>query len=134
MKHSPAKPIIFFDGLCNLCNSSVDEVVRWDKNHKFKIASLQGETAKSLLPLEVIQNLDSLVLLKNNKLYTKSSAAIRVLVDLKWSFKIFYILLVFPKFIRDAIYSVLARNRYKWFGKKKSCRLPTSKEKAYFLP
>jgi predicted DCC family thiol-disulfide oxidoreductase YuxK len=128
------KPIVFFDGKCNLCNRSVDRIVKWDRNKKIYISSLQGETAKSMLSPEVRENLDSVVLYSNKKTYTKSTAAIKIISNLKWYLRPFSILLLVPKFVRDSLYEFVSKNRYKWFGQNETCRMPTDDEKSYFLP
>jgi predicted DCC family thiol-disulfide oxidoreductase YuxK len=128
------KPIIFFDGVCNLCNSSVQFVIKKDKENKFRFASLQSEAGQEMLQqFNLSQNdFNSFILLEDGKLYTRSTAALRVLSQLKgwkWSRVFNWV----PRFLRDGVYNVIARNRYKWFGKRDSCMLPTENLVSRFL-
>lgn len=128
--------ILFFDGVCNLCNASVDRVIRGDKSREIMVAPLQGQTAEELLPYSGInhEQIKSLVYWDGGKVYTFSNAALQVAKDMKLPWSTFYVLKIFPRSIRDAVYQWIARNRYKWFGQKDSCRLPTEEEAARFLP
>ncbi len=119
-------PILLFDGYCNLCNSSVQFILKHEKNTDLLFTSLQSETGVNLLKQYNINpmNLDSLVLIKNNTVYTKSAAALRLAPYLKGLYPILYVLLIVPPFIRNAVYDYVARNRYKWFGKSDSCMMP----------
>ncbi|MBO6516042.1 MAG: DUF393 domain-containing protein [Bacteroidia bacterium] len=128
-------PILFFDGVCNLCNSSVDFVVRNDKRKHFRFAALQSNTAAKLLGDHSI-NLDdpsSFILYQNGMIQHKSSAALAVLNKLGFPFSLARIFKVLPLFIRDRVYDLVARNRYRWFGKKETCRFPTEEERGLFL-
>ena len=129
-----SKPIIFFDGVCNLCNSSVQFVIKRDKEGKFRFASLQsGAGQEMLLQNQLSQNdFNSFLLYEDGKLYTRSTAALRVLSQLKgwkWAGVFQWV----PPFIRNAVYNLVARNRYKWFGKKDECMIPTPELKSRFL-
>ena len=126
--------VIFFDGHCNLCNGFVDFVIRWDKKRTFKVASLQGETAAQNLEPHHIAELSSVVLLRSQEIHTKTDAVFRIISDLHWALITVKLLLIIPSFIRDPFYNFIARNRYKFFGKKETCRLPSPEEKALFLP
>jgi len=129
-------PTLFFDGVCNLCNASVDWVIRHDTRHLFRFASLQGSTAHDVVPEYANEaGLSTVVLVDPSGRYIRSSAALRILKH----FGGFYgflgsLLLLIPRPIRDWGYRVIAKNRYRWFGEKDSCRLPTSEERALFLP
>lgn len=126
-------PIIFFDGVCNLCNASVDFILKWEKKPQFKLASIQSEKAKELL--ESFKNdeiSDSVLLLQGGKLYQKSSSALRIARELRF-FWILYYLIYIPVWLRDPIYSFIARNRYRWFGKRETCRMPDENLKNRFL-
>lgn len=132
--------IIFFDGVCNLCNESVQFIIKRDKKRAFQYASLQSDYAKKILPNEfLLDNLDdsstkSIVLLDNEKFYSKSDAIIRILKKLSGGWKIlYYVGLLVPKFIRDALYSIVSKNRYIVFGKKDECMLPLPELKALFF-
>lgn len=128
------KPLILFDGVCNLCTGSVQFVLKRDKEKKFTFASLQSTTGQKLLSQFNLPNdtFNSFILYQDGKMYTRSTAALKLFQQLKgWQWvKIFWI---FPKFIRDAVYNLMARNRYKWFGKKDECWVPTPELKARFL-
>lgn len=126
--------IVLFDGECNFCDRSVQFIIKRDPNARFMFASLQSEAGEKLLmKYNIPQQLNSFVLIENSKWYSKSSAALRVCKKLKGLWKVFYLLLVIPKQIRDPFYEVISRNRYKWFGKKKSCKLPPPGIKRRFL-
>jgi predicted DCC family thiol-disulfide oxidoreductase YuxK len=134
--NQPAEnPIIFFDGVCNLCNASVQFILKRDHTQVFLFAPLQGETFATLNIPEKEKLPDSIILLENGKLYAESDAVLHIArrLSLPWR----YLALpgwLFPRFVRDPIYRLIARNRYRWFGKKDACYLPTSELKARFLP
>lgn len=120
-------PILLFDGYCNLCNSSVQWILKRDKKAIFRFASLQSETGVKLRQgHEIPDETDSIVLIKDKKYYVKSTAILHVAKLLGGGWKMAYGFIWVPTFIRDFIYDIVARNRYKWFGKKDSCWLPTS--------
>lgn len=127
--------ILFFDGVCNLCNASVDRVISGDRTGQILLAPLQGETAQKLLPEHGVDldTIRSLVYWDRGKVYTFSNAALQVARDMKFPWAVFYILKTVPRPIRDYVYKLIARKRYIWFGKKESCRLPTPEEAARFL-
>lgn len=131
--HNPHSRIVFFDGVCNLCNHSVDFLIRKDKRLVFRYAPLQGTTALATLPTKTIENLSGMAYYRKGKTYLKSSAALMIANDLGGIYKLAMVFWIVPKIIRDGIYSWVARNRYKWFGKKESCRLPTAEERELFL-
>jgi len=126
--------IVYFDGVCGLCNYFVDFLLRRDKYNKLLFAPLQGETASQNLGVDPHQTFDSVVFYKNGKQYTKSGAAIRILAELGGLWQLTLILLIIPAFIRNFVYDIVATNRYKWFGQKESCRIPTKEERVKFLP
>lgn len=132
---NPKTPVLLFDGECNLCDRSVSFVLEKEKAPTLHFASLQSKEAKALLrDSNIIDNLpDSIVLLENGKAYTRSSAALKVARHLKTPWNWGYILIFIPKFIRDPVYKWVASNRYKWFGKKETCSLPTKATKERFL-
>ena len=131
---SPAldKPVVFFDGVCNLCEASVLFILERDKKNRFLFSQLQSDLAKSTLSSEN-QSLKSFVLLENGKVFTKSTAALRVARHLKGIIKLIWVFIIIPKPIRDVIYDFIARNRYRWFGKKNECMIPTPELKAKFI-
>lgn len=128
-------PIIYFDGVCGLCNRSVDRVIAWDRNHIFHFAPLQGETAAARLEPADIQNLGSLVVQVDGRTYRKSSAVVRILWQLGgFAGLLGTMLWLIPRPIRDLGYRLIATNRYRMFGKKETCRMPSPEERARFLP
>ncbi len=127
--------ILFFDGVCGLCNWSVDFVLKRDRQAKIQFSPLQGETARALLTPADVSDLNTMVLWEGGRTYRKSSAAVRVLWRLGPFWKsVGLALWLIPLPLRNLGYSLVARNRYRLFGKKESCRLPTPEERARFLP
>lgn len=133
--HKPAHPrIILFDGVCNLCNRSVQFIIKRDKEGRFRFASLQSATGQEILQeFNLPQNdFNSFILYEQGKVYTRSDAALRVSSQLKgWKWTSMFRIL--PKFLRDAVYNLIARKRYKWFGKREECMVPTPELKSRFL-
>ncbi|HLV40170.1 thiol-disulfide oxidoreductase DCC family protein [Xanthomarina sp.] len=130
------KQLILFDGVCNLCNTSIQYVIKHDKNNVFMFAPLQGETAKKILEQHHIDTskTDSIILFTNNQaLYFKSTAALKIASKLKFPINLLSVFLVVPVFIRNVVYNYIAKNRYKWYGKQNECMIPTEKLKAKFL-
>lgn len=115
--------ILLFDGYCNLCHSSVQFVIKHEKKQTIKFASLQSEIGKQLLSQYSINpnKIDSLVFIENGKCYIKSTAALKLSKYLKGIYSLGIVFIVIPTFIRNYIYDYVAKNRYKWFGKKNSC-------------
>jgi predicted DCC family thiol-disulfide oxidoreductase YuxK len=129
-------PVLLFDGVCNLCNRTVQFVIRHDKKQLFRFASLQsptGQEALQLLATEKGMSPDSVVLYYQGRFYIKSTAALRVAWLLGGFWRLAEIFRLLPRFIRDAVYDWIARNRYKWFGKKDACMLPSPGLKERFL-
>jgi predicted DCC family thiol-disulfide oxidoreductase YuxK len=128
-------PVILFDGVCNLCNSSVQKVIKYDPQRKFRFTSLQGQLGQEILrhfnlPAD---QFNSFSLYQDGHLYFKSTAAIKVMRQMNGGWKwLSYLLWIVPFFIRDFFYDFIARNRYKWFGKQESCWLPTPSLKELF--
>ncbi len=131
MPNQPA--IILFDGVCNFCNSSVNFVIKRDKKAYFKFAPLQSELAEKLLGKPISEMPDSVVLIENDKVHDKSTAALMIAKKLDGLWPIFYLLIIIPRPIRDWVYNLIAKNRYKIFGKKDSCMIPDPAIKARFL-
>ena len=128
------KPIIFFDGICNLCNASVQFVIKRDKKKQFLFASLQSDVAKNILLQKKYEiNLNTIVLLKKDHIYKKSDAALMILKELGFPYNLFYGFKIIPKFIRDFVYDVIAKYRYQWFGKRATCMVPTKEIKERFI-
>lgn len=128
--------IVFFDGYCSLCNSFVDFLMRLDKRNALKFASLQGETArKTLGPLSAgAADPDSVIYYRDGKIFERSAAVIEIFRDLGGAWKLLVLFLVIPKVLRDSLYKLVARYRYQLFGRRDTCRLPTSEEKNKLLP
>lgn len=133
--HHAMKPVIFFDGLCNLCNSSVQFVINRDRKTKFLFASLQSEYAKNNLSNSLVDesSLQSIALKKGDIVLTKSTAALTIARELSGFWPSLYLFILVPKFIRDAVYDFIGRNRYRWFGKKNQCMIPSKELKSRFL-
>ena len=127
------RPIIFFDGVCVLCNGFADFILKWDKKKLFYLAPLQGVYAKKNLPKKHYENLNSIIYLKEEKIYTRSDAVLNILFDLGGVWKACLVLFIFPEILRNIIYRSIANKRYKWFGKKDHCRIPFPDEKDRFL-
>ncbi len=129
------KPLILFDGICNLCNGAVQFIIKHDPEKKFLFTSLQSEAGQQLLKQYKLpsENFNSFLLLQDDKVFSKSTAALKVASQLKSAWKLLYIFIIVPKFVRDAVYSYIATNRYKWFGKKDDCMIPTPELQARFL-
>jgi len=129
------QPVILFDGVCNLCNSSILFIIQHDPTAKFKFASLQSEFGKNQMQkfgLDVSE-LESVMFIKNGKLYQKSNAALEIARHLSGAWPLLYGLKIIPPFLRNSVYNWIARNRYRWFGKKDACMIPTPELKARFI-
>lgn len=130
---SLTQPTVFFDGECNLCNGFIDWVMRHDKQGVFLVGSLQGETAKREIPSR-FHDLDSmLLLLPDSRIFRKSDGVLMVLDRLDGWKIISKPLRIVPRFLRDLVYDFIARNRYRIYGKRDTCRLPTPEERARFV-
>ena len=127
--------IIFFDGVCNLCNSSVNFVIRRDKKNIFHFASLQWPVARKVLagnfPDE--DNFETILYFENGKIFEKSTAVLRIARKLGFPWNLAYGFIIIPRFLSDGVYMLISRNRYKWFGKKEECMIPTAEVKNKFL-
>lgn len=127
--------IILFDGVCNLCNGAINFVIKKDKKNIFKFAPLQSEEGKELTSRFNIDTskVDSIILIDGDKYYEKSSAALHIAKNLEKAYPLLFGFMVVPKFIRNSVYDYVATNRYKWFGKKESCMIPTEELKSKFI-
>jgi len=130
-----SQSIVLFDGVCNLCNRAVQFIIKRDKKKQFLFASLQGKAGNKLLQkFDLPANLfNSFILVEGDKVYTRSTAALRVAKKLSGGWKLLYGLMIVPGFIRNAVYNLIAKNRYKWFGKREECMIPTPELKERFL-
>ena len=127
--------IILFDGVCNLCNYSVQFILKHEKNQDIKFASLQSDFGQQFIEENKLSKTkyDSIILIENNNFYSKSEAALKIAKYLKFPFNLATIFKILPTFFRDYIYDYIANNRYKWFGKKATCFLPTNDILARFI-
>lgn len=126
-------PIIFFDGFCILCNGFVDFIFKRDRKQVFHFASIQGNTAQMLLKPECIDALESIVYVDEEGCFQRSAAVLKILVRLGGFYQVFGIFRIVPRFISDFVYDFIARHRYRWFGKREACRVPTPQEKGRLL-
>ena len=127
--------VVLFDGVCNLCNGSVQFIIARDPDARFRFAALDSEAAKRMLrecgvtfPLP-----DSMVLIERGTAYTRSSAALRIARRLRFSWRLSYALIIVPPALRDAIYDLIASHRYSWFGRRDACMVPTPELRSRFL-
>lgn len=129
------KEIILFDGVCNFCNSSINFIIDHDPSKKFRFASLQSPIGQELLKKHQLdtQKFDSVILLKNNHLYQRSSAALEIIKSLSGVWKYLSVLQILPSTWLDFFYVLVAKNRYKLFGKSETCRMITPELKERFL-
>lgn len=127
--------LLFFDGVCNLCNGLVRFIIGHDRHKRFRFASLQSGIGQRFLDVHGLasQNLDSLVYWRKGRVLTRSTAALNVARDLSGAWPVAFAFIVVPRFIRDAVYDLIARKRYRWFGKQDSCMVPTAQLKERFL-
>ncbi|MEC0128605.1 thiol-disulfide oxidoreductase DCC family protein [Paenibacillus pabuli] len=128
-------PIVLVDGVCHFCQGLTKWIIKRDPEGKYHFASLQSDVAKALLEKGNLStdSMDTFVLIEDGKYYTRSTAALRLAKGLKFPYPLLYGLIIVPKFIRNAIYNMVARNRYRWFGKDEACMLPTPEIKDRFL-
>lgn len=133
--HDTSSPVVLFDGLCNLCNAWVDFVLRHDGGAGIRFAALQSEVAKRILEDNGCPEVpgDTVVLLDDAGVWTESGAALRILRMLRFPYRLLHALVVVPRPIRDRGYRWVARHRYRWFGKRDVCRVPTPDERERFL-
>jgi len=127
--------LVLFDGVCNLCNSSIQFIIKHDRAAKFKFAPLQSPlAAQHLADLKVGNTpISSIIYIENDEVYQKSTAALKIAKHLDGAWPLLYAFMIVPKFIRDRVYDLIAKNRYKWFGKTEACWIPTPELKARFL-
>ena len=135
LKLSERHPIVLFDGVCNLCDGFVQFVMKRDKAGIFRFAPLQSEAGRVLLRHFNLDEaaMDTVVLIENGALHTKSTAALRTVRNIGGVWGLGYTFIILPKFIRNSVYDFIAKNRYRWFGKKDACMIPTPEVRARFL-
>ena len=116
--------VILFDGICNLCNGTVDFLIKRDRNKQFRFVALQSVTGKILIQkFNIPPATESVIAIKQNLIYFESDAAIEIARLLPFPWKLAILIKIIPKKLRDYIYRIIAKNRYKWFGKTESCRI-----------
>jgi len=127
--------VIIFDGVCSLCNATVDFLISRDKKRLFKFTANQNESGKTLLEENGIpaDQVSTIYYYENGKMYKKSTAALRIARLLPFPYNLAYAFIIVPPVIRDWVYDLFARNRYQWFGKRETCRMPSPEERAQFL-
>jgi predicted DCC family thiol-disulfide oxidoreductase YuxK len=126
--------LVLFDGVCSLCNGSVDLIVRNENGNALKFASLQSDLGKEVIKKSGLENVpDSILFYSEGTLYAESDAVLRVVKFLKMPYKWLVVFRVMPRMIRDGMYRLIARNRYRWFGKRDTCRVPTAQEREKIL-
>jgi len=126
--------IILFDGVCNFCDSSVQFIIKYDQAAYFQFASIQSDAGQALLAqYEVPENIDSVILIEQGKVYFESTAALKICRRLDSFWPVCYIFVMIPSFIRNKMYRLFARNRYRLFGRKEVCLLPTPSQRKRFL-
>ena len=125
--------IIFFDGVCNFCNATIDRISRYNRKKDLYFASLQSDFAKRNLPQADVHYLDTIVFYSQGKLFYRSDAILEIAKHLSGIHRLLYATVIVPRFIRNGLYNVMARNRYRFFGKRSTCRIPTAEEKKYFI-
>ena len=126
--------VIFFDGVCNFCNASINFIIDHDATRRYRVASLQSDLGQKILQQYGYSTVefDTILLVRDGKLYEKSTAALEIARYLKgWSW--LYAFSILPRFIRDSVYGLVARNRYRIFGKSEACRIPTPEERSLFI-
>lgn len=125
--------IILFDGVCNLCNGTIDFVIKRDRKRKYRYASLQSEIGAKVAGSFSVGGMETILLVEDGRTYDRSSAILRIMKGLGGVYLLLFSLIIIPKFLRDFVYKIVARNRYRWFGTRDSCRLPSPDERALFL-
>ena len=135
MNDKTEDPVLLFDGVCNLCDGSVQFILRHEKNSDLKFAAIQSEAGQKLLSQNSIdpEQIDSVILVKGGKVYTESDAVLNATKFLRFPYSLCNVLLVVPKPVRNFFYKKVASNRYRWFGKRDSCMMPTPNLKNRFL-
>ena len=128
-------PTILFDGVCNLCNGSIQFILKRDPRALFRFASLQSEAGRRLVAENGLdpEVLSSVILIEDGRVYRESTAALRIARHMSGAWKLLRVFVLIPRPIRDALYRLIARNRYRWFGKSETCWLPTPELRARFL-
>ena len=127
--------IVLFDGVCNFCNDRINFIIKHDTKDYFRFAALQSDIGKKILPHHgiLIPDLDTFILVEGGKTYDRTTAALRIAKHLDGLWPAMYVFIIVPPFLRDLVYKVIAKNRYKWWGEKESCMIPTPEVRLKFL-
>jgi predicted DCC family thiol-disulfide oxidoreductase YuxK len=135
MNNDTSRPVIFFDGVCNLCNRTIQLIIKYDRRQRFLFAPLQSAAGKAALAAAGSPGNDtgSVILYYNGRYHTRSAAALNTFKLLGGAWPLLYAFIIVPPFIRNTIYNQIARNRYKWFGQRSACMVPTPELAARFL-
>lgn len=135
--HGSRYAVVLFDGACNLCNAAVSFIIDRDPAARFRFASLQSEAGRALLARHGRSasgvTPDTVILEQEGRLYERSDAVLRIARGLRGAWKIFYVFIVVPRPLRDLLYRLVARYRYRWFGQREVCRVPTPELRTRFL-
>lgn len=124
-------PVIFYDGVCGLCDRSVQFIIKHDSKKTFRFAALQSDFAKQTLGEHI--SFDSFIYYENGKAFDRSTGALKMFRKLGETWSLLYVFIIIPPFIRNAVYNWVAKNRYKWFGKFDSCKIPTPEQRSRFI-
>lgn len=127
--------LVLFDGVCNFCNDRINFIIKHDRKNYFRFAPLQSETGKKVLRENGRddQDPDTFILVENGKIYDRTTAALRIAKKLNGLWPLLYAFIIVPPFIRDVAYRIIAKNRYRWWGKKESCMIPTPEVRRKFV-
>jgi predicted DCC family thiol-disulfide oxidoreductase YuxK len=127
--------VVLFDGVCNFCNERINFIIRHDKKDYFRFAALQSDIGKKILADHGITmaDPDTFILVENGKAYDRTTAALRIVKHLKGLWPALYAFIIVPPFLRDIVYRIIAKNRYKWWGERESCMIPTPEVRKKFL-
>jgi len=127
--------IVLFDGLCNFCSGSVLFIIKRDTKGYFRFAAMQTDAGEKIMQQFGIgeNRPESIILVENNRIWYRSSAALRIARKLRHGWPLFYGFICFPPFVRDFFYDIIARNRYRWFGQKESCFVPSEEIRQRFI-
>ncbi|TAG57271.1 MAG: DUF393 domain-containing protein [Cytophagales bacterium] len=134
MTNSIHNQVIIFDGVCNFCNFYINFILKIDKKNKFKFATLQSDFGKEIVRKFNIKEIDSVIFFADNKVFVYSNAILEIIKKTSFPYYFLYVLLIiFPTFVRDYLYKLIAKNRYAIFGKSNQCRIPTKNEIEKFI-
>ncbi len=128
-------PVVLFDGVCNVCDGTVDFLIRRDPAAHLRFAALQSDVGQRLMRQHGLDDpsIDSIVLVEGGEAYVRSTAMLRIVRHLRFPWRALSVLAVIPRILRDPLYAAFARRRYRWFGKRDACRMPTAADRERFL-